>query len=72
MKKCLHCERIVSFIFGKGWVVKEAGWLLRETKEYILIASGWKPKDDWIDDKFVNLHKIPKTWILKRKNLINL
>ena len=52
------------------WIVREAGWLIKETKEYIVIAEGWMPQDHWTDEQFVNLHKIPKTWIRKRKVLL--
>jgi len=48
-----------------NWIVREVGWLLKDSKEMIVIASGWNK----YEDKFVNLHKIPKTWIRKRKIL---
>jgi len=51
------------------WVVKEMGWLIEETKEYIVIASVWKPEDELCDDQFKHLMKIPKTWIKRRIDL---
>lgn len=54
---------------GTGWYISEAGWLIKETKEYIAIAQGMKPQNDIEEAQFVNLHKIPKTWIRKRIDL---
>lgn len=51
------------------WIIKEVGVVIDETKEYLVIAQGWKPVDQWTDEQFVNLHKIPKGWIRKRKGL---
>lgn len=50
-----------------SWVVKECGWIIEETKEYIVIASCWKEGDELIDEQFKHLMKIPKTWVKKRK-----
>lgn len=52
-----------------SWIVKECGWLIEETDKYIVFASGWKTADEYTSEQFVNLHKIPKTWIIKRKEL---
>lgn len=51
------------------WVVKECGWIVKETKEYIAIASAWKTEDEYTEEQFKHLMKIPKTWILKRIDL---
>lgn len=52
-----------------SWVIKEVGWLVKETKYYIHIASSWKVADDMTDEQFCNHHKIPKGWIVKRRFL---
>lgn len=49
------------------WIVRECGWLIEETKEYIVIASCWKTEDELTEEQFKHLMKIPKTWIKKRK-----
>lgn len=54
---------------NSDWVICEAGWIVKETKEYICFASGWKPADPFTEEQFVNLHKVPKTWIRRRKAL---
>jgi len=49
------------------WFIKECGWIIKETDKYICIAEGLKPENEFESMQFVNLHKIPKTWIKKRK-----
>lgn len=51
------------------WVIKEVGWILEETDEYLSLASCWKPEDPNTEEQFKLLQKIPKTWIIKRKVL---
>lgn len=50
-----------------NWFIRECGWVIEETKEYIAIATGLKPENDYEEKQFLNLHKIPKTWIRRRK-----
>lgn len=47
------------------WIVKNVGWVLDETKDYLLLAA--KYSDGCGDYGLV--HKIPKTWIKKRKTI---
>lgn len=56
----------------KDWFVRECGWLLEETKKYILLASSWSPKSLHPRGRsiFHGLSKIPKGWIKKRKILM--
>lgn len=58
----------IAWCEGEDWIIKQSGFLLMETKEYILMASKYNPHSQG-DDMFFGLHKIPKTWIRKRKNL---
>jgi len=51
------------------WIVKQSGFLLKETPKYILIASQYNPQIG-TNDNYSELHKIPKTWIRKRRILI--
>lgn len=51
---------------GSEWIIKECGYLLKETKEYICLANRYKPADNNTDEQFGGLQKIPKTWIKKR------
>lgn len=51
------------------WVVREMGWLVGETKEYLVIASVWKPEDELCVEQFKHLMKIPKTWVRRRIDL---
>lgn len=51
------------------WIVKECGWVVEENKDYIVIASCWKEADELMDEQFKHLMKIPKPWIVKRKEI---
>lgn len=55
------------FEWGKtdDWIVKNVGWLLKETKEYILLTSKYSE----ITKEWGLMHKIPTTWIKKKKLL---
>ena len=53
-----------------SYIVKECGWILKETKTYILISAVQSPPD--YEDKearWSSVERIPKTWIRKRKNI---
>lgn len=52
-----------------NWVICEVGYVIKETKKYIAIAQGMKKEDEYTEAQFINLHKIPKTWIRKRRLL---
>lgn len=53
------------------WIVCEVGWVIKETKKYIVIASTYKKEDVYTTAQFKHLMKIPKTWIKKRVDLNN-
>lgn len=48
---------------------KQVGWLVRENEKRIVISSLMAPENDYQDEHFSLLFKIPKTWIRKRKVL---
>lgn len=62
-----------ALIWGRtvDFMVKEVGWLIEETKDYILLAARFnittEDKDEFIS--LGELCKIPKGWIKKRKLL---
>ncbi len=62
-------EMAVEWADNTEWVVKQVGWVIKETKEYICIASRRKEEDTNTVAQWGQLEKIPKTWIRKRKNL---
>lgn len=51
------------------WIIKQVGWIMKETKKYILICSKYNPQGDGYHDMVAFPTKIPKTWIIKRKEL---
>lgn len=53
---------------SNDWVIDEVGYLLKETKQYLLLAN--KVSHHSSDEPlFDQVMKIPKTWIFKRKAL---
>lgn len=52
----------------ENWTVTEVGFLLKETKEYILIANKISSYDK-DNPEIGGIMKIPTTWIRKRINL---
>ena len=56
--------------WGKSndWIINQVGFILKETKKYILICSKYNPHEE--TNGVVNMiTKIPKTWIIKRKEI---
>lgn len=50
-------------------IIKQAGWLIKETKEYICLAGAYKVEDENTSEQYNLLQKIPKPWIIKRKEI---
>ncbi len=48
------------------WITYDVGFLIEETKEYILLASRYTINDDGTN-RVDSCIKIPTTWIRKRK-----
>jgi len=51
------------------YTIKECGWLVKEDKRGITLASRLKPEDNNTEMQYGGLQYIPKTWILKRKEI---
>jgi hypothetical protein len=51
-----------------NWVIYQAGYLIDETKEYIVIATQYNPQLE-TEDQFAEILKIPKTWIRRRRRV---
>jgi len=62
---------VQDFCDNHEYVIKECGWLVEENKKHIVIGQALKEKTSYWDRQILTLHKIPKTWIRKRK-IINL
>jgi len=50
------------------WHVESVGWVLRETKTFILIASQITENED-LSVTSNKLLKIPKTWVIKKVDI---
>lgn len=60
-------SEVLEWADTNDWIVKEIGFILKETKQYILLASRINEQHD--TDRISSCIKIPKTWILKREDL---
>ena len=58
-----------GWIDQSDWWICEVGWLIEETKKHIILAMRRKKEDINTVGQWGGLHKIPKTWIRKRKEL---
>jgi hypothetical protein len=45
------------------WIVHQAGWILKETDEYILFCDKINDASGGREDSYGGLFKIPKPWI---------
>lgn len=58
-------DEAIEWANTENWQIENIGWLLRETKEYILLCTKRSTDRDF-EPQFGNLFKIPKTWIRKK------
>lgn len=63
-------EDVLDWGKSNDWLIKQAGYLLKENKDYILLATKFNPQS-YGEDKYSEITKIPKTWIKKRLNVIS-
>lgn len=58
---------------NEDWIVKQVGFVLKETDEYLLLATKLNPHKNTGDTTNVSgVFKLPKTWIRKRIDLTDL
>ena len=66
----MELEDAIKWANGTKYLVETSGWILKENKEYLLIAQ---QRGDWsLEDptyQYANLMRIPKTWIKLRIDL---
>ena len=53
---------------AEGFVVKQTGFILKETKKSLTLCGGYHHYED-CEPQYHQLLKIPKSWIRKRINL---
>lgn len=59
-------DEIIDWADNSNWVIRQVGYLIKETKEHIVLASQHNPQIDYTD-QYSTFHKIPKTRIMSRK-----
>ena len=64
-KAWFSVDEIMDWAKNKDWIICQSGYLIEETKEYLLVVSQMNPQRD--GNMVGGVIKIPKTWIRKRK-----
>lgn len=65
----MQLEDAIDWAAGVEWLVETVGWVLKETKEFLLIGA---QRGEFIPGEgyqYGLLQKIPKTWIKLRVDL---
>lgn len=62
-------EKAIEWAKDGGWHIRQIGFLLDETEDYVLLCDSWSPEDDWKNKEYTGLVKVPKGWIKNRKDL---
>ncbi|KKL90882.1 hypothetical protein LCGC14_1900220 [marine sediment metagenome] len=65
----ISIEAALNKADSEDWVTAECGFLLKETKEYLLFCNRLGDIVDLDDHLVAGTIKIPKTWIRKRISL---
>lgn len=65
----LTLEEVIEWAEEAEWLVKQTGWIVKETKEYILLSSGLQTADDYSKSNYLGAMRIPKCCIKKRIDL---
>jgi len=63
-------QEAIDWADSEHWVVKCVGWVVKETKEYLLLCQQMSPTDDYTQEQLGTIYKIPKTWIRVKKYLL--
>jgi len=61
-------EEAIKWADNEDWLVAQVGFIIKETKEYLLIA-GNKSSYNKDNPEYGGIMKIPTTWIRKRIDL---
>lgn len=63
----VRLRECLEWIDGANHTVRECGFILREDDKFLVIAMRWIRADEYQTDRFGQILKIPKPWIVKRK-----
>jgi len=62
-------DEVLEWSESANWLIQECGFILKETKEYIVFAHRISPPADGHEAVYGIITKIPKPWIRKRVEL---
>ena len=65
-KSWYNYDEIIDWADNHDWIIRQVGFLIKETDEYILLCAQLNPQSE--GGMMLGLTtKIPKTWIRKKK-----
>lgn len=62
-------EEASEWAKNDDWVVRQTGYLIAETEKCLVIAGKYNPQMDR-EDQFAEITKIPKTWIKRKRRVV--
>ena len=62
-------EEIEKFSTSEDFIVKQVGWIIKETKTYTIVAGSRVEPGEFVAGGWGEVIKIPKSWIRKRIDL---
>jgi hypothetical protein len=62
-------DEAVEWVEDDDFVTHQVGWIIKETKEYILMADKFNEPSGGRPELIAGLFKIPKTWIRYREEI---
>ena len=67
--KWMPDEELEDWAENGGWLVKQVGFIIKETKRFIVVSAMKVDESKYSQGFHGHIHKIPKGWIIKRKYL---
>ena len=59
--------------YSRGnFLVRQCGYLLEDTRRHLLLAGSWTPEDDWHEERFGDIVRIPRTWVRVKRVLLTI
>ena len=56
-------EEALEWAEDDDWIIHQIGWVIKETKDYVLLASRLNEASGGRESAYSGLFKIPKPWI---------
>jgi len=64
-------DQALEWAQDDDWIVHQVGWILKETDDFLLLASRYNDPSGGREGTFAGVFKIPKPWIKYRIEITN-